>query len=161
MSDYSDIAAALASLVTPIVTPAIVHARRRWNADWATFKDQVMVTYSGETDPRVSVWMIARESVAVEPGPAFNQVQRTHKMLVFGALSFDDGDDTYTRFQDTVDALLVALTKPKTLSLGDAILYGVGPPSARTIGEEALGSILCHVAEIELDVVTVAGVTYT
>lgn len=160
MSDFSDIAAALVSLITPVVTPAIVHARRRWNADWSIFKDHVLVTYAGETDPRVSVWMVSRESVASEPGSSFGKVQRTHRMVVLGALGFDDGDDTYTRFQDTVDALMVALDKAKTLSLNDSVLYSIGPSSARTIGEESLGSVLCHVAEIEVEVVTVNAVAY-
>ena len=161
MSDFSDIATSLVALITPVVTPALVHARRRWNADWPRYKDAVMVTYSGETDPRVSVWMVSRESVASEPGSAFGQIQRTHRMVILGALGFDDADDTYTRFQDTVDALLVALDKAKTLSLNDSTLYGIGPSSARTIGEESLGSLLCHVAEIEVEVVTVNSVAYT
>lgn len=159
MSSYTSIAAALKTLLEAIPNIGQVHAYRRWNADWSTYLDHTKTTLSGEN--QVRVWMVTRESLTSSFEDSFRQARHTHSMVIVGALGLNDSDDTYTKFQELLDLVVAALDAKRDLSASDIIDYSIGAASVRTIGEEALGSVLCHVAEIEVSVITLSPVTFS
>ena len=158
MSQFSDIAGALSTIVTAVTNVGQVHARRRWDADWSRFLNQFKATISGKV--QVRAWMVTREGWAGEPGDSFGEVQRQHRMLLVGALGVEDASDTETTFQGLIESICDAIDARKDLGLSAVVDYSVGPCSVRTIGVEPVGSVLCHVCEIEIPVTTVQTVAY-
>lgn len=158
MSQFSDIATAMGAIVSGVTDAGQVHQRRRWAADWSRFLNEFKTTVSGKT--QIRTWMVTRESWQAEPGEAFGEVKRTHRFLIVGALGFEDASNTETTFQALVESVCTAVDARKDLGLAYVTDYSVGPCSVRTITAEQLGSVLCHVTEIEVPVETVQTVSY-
>lgn len=158
MSTFSDIASALSTIVAGVTNSGQVHARRRWDADWSRFLNQFKATIGGKV--QIRTWMVTREGWAAEPGEGFAEVQRTHRMLLVGALGVEDASDTETTFQGLIESVCDAIDARRDLGLASVTDYSVGPCSVRTIAIEPVGSVLCHVCEIEIPVTTVQAVSY-
>jgi len=158
MSQFSDIAGALSTIVSAVANTGQVHARRRWDADWSKFLNQFKSTISGKA--QVRAWMVTREGWSADPGDSFGEVQRIHRMLLVGALGVEDASDTETTFQALIEAICDAIDTRRDLGLSAVTDYSVGPCSVRTIGIEPVGAVLCHVCEIEIPVTTVQTVAY-
>ena len=159
MSQFSDVATALGTIVGAVTNVGQVHQRRRWNADWSKFLNQFKATISGKV--QIRTWMITREGWQAEPGDAFGEVKRTHQFLIVGALGLEDASDTETTFQALVEAVCDAVDARTDLGLAYVTDYSVGPCTVRTISAEQLGSVLCHVCEILVEVQTEQAVSYT
>jgi len=157
VSDFSDIASALRTAMLTISGIGVVHAYQRWSNTWSDYLDLVDATVPAD---EVKFWMIRRERVSSEPDE-MGGVQRTHAMVVAGAMALDDSANTYATFQDYIESVIETLGSKKDLGLAAVIDYGVGPCSARTIAEEMVGDVLCHVTEIEVPVVTSEAVVYS
>lgn len=159
MTDFDDIATALETALDTVANIGTTHAFQRWSNNWSDFLDRAEATVSSVD--QIRFWMIARERVDAEPGEAFGQVRRTHRMVIIGALGVKDSSNTYTTFQQLVDTILNTLDAKKDLGLAQVIDYGVGPCSVRTLSEEPVGGVLCHVCEIEVPVVTEHAITFS
>lgn len=159
MSQFSDIASALGTIVGGVTNVGQVHQRRRWSADWSKFLNQFKATIGGKA--QVRAWMVTRESWQAEPGDAFGEVRRRHVFLIVGALGFEDASDTETTFQALVEAVCDAVDARKDLGLAYVTDYSVGPCSLRTLTAEQLGSVLCHVCEISVEIETTQQVSYS
>lgn len=158
MSQFSDIAAAMGVIVAGVTNAGQVHQRRRWDADWSRFLNQFKATIGGKV--QIRTWMVTREGWQAESGDAFGEVKRTQRFLIVGALGMEDASDTETTFQALIESVCDAIDARKDLGLSYVTDYSVGPCSVRTIAAEALGSVLCHVCEIEVPIETVQTVSY-
>lgn len=157
MSEYDDISAALKAVIQGVANTGVVHSYRRWSNNWSDYLDLVDSTVPAN---EVRFWMVSRDGVDGE-SMEFGAIQRTHRMVVQGAMALDDSAATAATFQGLVDSVMEALDTKRDLGLSYVVDYGVGPCSARTIGEEALGDVLCHVVEISVPVVTLNTVVYS
>ena len=158
MSTYDSLATALAAALNTISNIGTVHALQRWSNNWADFLDISEATITSQD--QIRFWMITRERVDAEPGEAFGLIRRTHRMVIIGALGVSDAATTYTTFQQLVDTVMDTVDKKRDLGVTSVLDYGVGPASVRTLAEEAVGVVFCHVCEIEVPVVTVHMIAY-
>jgi hypothetical protein len=160
MSRYTDIAGAIATILAAIPNIGVVHARQRYANTLSGYLDLTEAQVAGVD--QIRFWMVRRESVAARPDDeAYGMVDNTHRMVISGAQGLSEAANTHDTFQGLIDEIMAALDSRKDLGLSYVVDYGVGPCSARTIGEEAVGGVLCHVVEIEVPVVTRRTVTYS
>lgn len=159
MSQYSDIASAIATAVGAVSDVGVVHQYPRWATEWPSLLDQLKTTVSGTVQLRG--WMLAREGVEAGPGEAYSQVARQHRFVLVGVLGHDDATNTYATMQALAESVCDALDNRRDFSLSAVLDYSIGPCSIRSFETEMFGPALAHVVEIVVPVETVHAVTYS
>ncbi|MFQ5896242.1 MAG: hypothetical protein ACE5JJ_10590 [Nitrospinota bacterium] len=99
---------------------------------------------------RLHFWSITRERTAERPF-ASGQVERAHGMLIraFYALDEDAASPSEKTFQDLLEAAASALRSSPTLN---GAAESSGPPQVRLVDWRLFSDVLCHYAEMALEV---------
>ena len=150
MTTYSDLNAAIVAQLGGVTNIGAVHAYSRYIADWPTFLDQFKETVGGVEQIRGWFVTLANPAITNEPS-AFRQRTRTYRFLITGILGVKDASATESTFIGLVEAVLDALDDETTLGVSGVVVGGFSP-ECRIVELRQFGSVLCHVAEIGLDV---------
>lgn len=126
-----------------------VYNRMRNLADDSVKKDEL-----SDTDGRIHVWMVTRESSRWQD-LAQNQVtnQRRDQLVIHGFYAVRDSDDSEAAFDALIESVMTAINADRRASskLGDTVANGE-PPSLRLQDHRMYANTLCHHAEIVLPV---------
>ena len=152
MTMYTSLRTALATLLETVPDVGEVHNRERFVVDPSKFLDLFKTEIGGTT--QIRAWLILRESVQPIDETVFGEVRHRHLFVLRGILGFQDSADTYGTLQALVDAILALLDNQTTLSVSGVIVRGIGPCTLRSFEAGQFGSVLAHVAEIEVPIET-------
>jgi hypothetical protein len=151
MTVYSDLRSALVTIMEAITDVGQVHNRPRYNADMSRFLEHFKSTVDGV--PQIRGWMLLREAAPLaRERDVFGEVARLQGFVWVGVQSLIDGSDSYGAFQALCDTVMAAFDDETTLGVSGVVVDAVGPCALRSFEEQQLGSVLCHVAEIEVPV---------
>lgn len=137
---YAAIRDYLKDQLTTIPGIGMVHTYDRWAADWA----DLLKLYT--TNDRVQGWHITRKATA-ESWDNLPTVNRNHTYEMVGIYALNDAAASEKTFQELVEKVMGLLRFDFTLG-GNCLL--VGPLNLKTLEPRVFGSVLCHVAVIEL-----------
>lgn len=155
MTMYGSLRDALATLLATVTDVGQVHNRERFVVDPSKFLDMFKATIGGTV--QVRAWLILRESMQPDDTYAgFGEVGHRHTFVLRGFLGFQDSADTYGTLQALVDTIIALLDNQTTLSVSGTVVRGIGPCALRSFEVGQFGSVLAHVAEIEVPIETVS-----
>lgn len=152
MTTYTSLRTALVTLLETVTDVGLVHNRERFVVDPSKFLDMFKTTISGTT--QIRAWLILRESMQPDTDTVFGEARQRHVFVLRGILGFQDSADTYGTLQALVDTIIALLDNQTTLSVSGTIVRGIGPCSLRSFEVGQFGSVLAHVAEIEVPIET-------
>jgi len=140
----NDIIATVADMLAAVegVGPN-VHARIRWGADEAKFKELF------QDDGKILGWTVTREATTATDlvGVTIDK----HAIVIRGYLSLSDADATETTFQDLVETIRDAFNQNRRLRVaGISKAAFTSRVSVRTVEHRMFGGYLCHYAELVL-----------
>ncbi len=128
----------------------IVHDYERYCKDMTTFLNLF------KTDDNLfHGWMISRSAMTSEQSSR-TQTRRTHRYKILGIYALDDSAASEKIFQAIIESIINAFDADADLG---GICAGAAPMRAETIDNRIFGNVLCHYAELYLDVPESA--TYT
>lgn len=152
MTTYTSLRTALVTLLETVADVGMVHGRERFVVDPSKFLDMFKTTISGTT--QIRAWLILRESMQPDTDTVFGEARQRHVFVLRGILGFQDSADTYGTLQALTDTIIALLDNQTTLSVSGTIVRGIGPCSLRSFEVGQFGSVLAHVAEIEVPIET-------
>ena len=115
---------------------------RNWQTE-KQFRDGAK-TPSGE----IQFWFLTREATEAEDlGPQFTT--RRHTVAVHGYYGVKDAAASETTFQQLVEDVVAALEADRKLN---QTARHCGPPQVRAVDFRILNNVLCHHAELALEV---------
>jgi len=133
----------LKTLLSGVAGIGVVHDYERWAANWTD-----LLSYY-QKNGKLNGWAITRRSTAAE-WVAEPLVERTHTFEITGIYSLKDTDASEKTFQDLIEAIDAAVRFDHTLG-GNCLV--AEPLQVETVEARMFGSILCHVAVLQLSVV--------
>jgi hypothetical protein len=139
---YTAILGYLKTKLTAVPGIGVVHDYERWAADWATLVNLYV------SNAKLNGWHVTRK-VTSEDWSALPVVERYHTFEISGIYALKDADASEKTFQSLVEAVMSALRHDYTLG-GNCLK--AGPQKLATVETRMFGSVLCHVAVIELPV---------
>ena len=154
MTMYTSLRTALATLLATVTDVGMVHNRERFVVDPAAFLDMFKTTIGGTV--QIRAWLILRESMQPVEDTVFGESRHRHVFVLRGFLGFQDSADTYGTLQALIDTIIALLDNQTTLSVSGVIVRGIGPCALRSFEVGQFGSVLAHVAEIEVPIETMA-----
>lgn len=154
MTTYTSLRTALATLLATVTDVGTVHNRERFVVDPSAFLDMFKATIGGTV--QIRAWLILRESMQPIEDTAFGESRHRHVFVLRGFLGFQDSADTYGTLQALIDTIIALLDNQTTLSVSGVIVRGIGPCALRSFEVGQFGSVLAHVAEIEVPIETMA-----
>jgi hypothetical protein len=152
MTTYTSLRTALVTLLETVTDVGMVHGRERFVVDPSKFLDMFKTTISGTV--QIRAWLILRESMQPIEDTVFGESRQRHVFVLRGILGFQDSADTYGTLQALVDTIIALLDNQTTLSVSGTIVRRIGPCSLRSFEVGQFGSVLAHVAEIEVPIDT-------
>lgn len=152
MTMYTSLRTALATLLGTVTDIGVVHNRERFVVDPSSFLDMFKATISGT--PQIRAWLILRESMQPIEDTVFGEARHRHIFVLRGILGFQDSTDTYGKLQGLCDTVVALLNNQTTLSVSGVVVRGIGPCALRSFEVGQFGSVLAHVAEIEVPIDT-------
>ncbi len=153
MTSYSSLRPALVTALNTVTNIGMVQNRERFIVDLSKYLNMFSVTIGGVR--QVRGWMVLRETCVPVYDTAFGEQRRRHGFLLYGILGFSDNTDTYGTMQTLCDEVMAVMDNQTTLNSTPGILVrAVGPCSLRSFRSEQFGSVLCHVAEIDVPIET-------
>lgn len=123
-----------------------VYDYERWAVDWATFIN-LFKTRVGTTD-QIRGWEINRKAVKGKTS-AFETEESTHSYVIRGYLGLNDANETEKTFNGLVEAVRDAFRDHPTLNAAAEYHGGI---QAEVIEPRMFGGVLCHYAELVLEV---------
>lgn len=147
-----EIREALYKLLATTPNTGVVHRYRRYARDWKDVLDNLRVEIDGKV--QIRGWMIGR-SVAtagslLEP-QTFDEVSRAYTFELIGVAQVEDEVASELTFEDVVEDVMTALEDSNDL-YGVAVSGGVSQPRLQTFAVRAFTGVLCHYAEISVDI---------
>lgn len=150
MTAYTDLRAAIKTVLDGISGIGMTHNRERFSADPSTYLDLFNTTISSVS--QIRAWVIHRESVSPIESPVFGEDLREHMFVLRGYQGFNDANDTYGTFQALCDTVMATLDNQTTLGVTGVTVRSVGPCSLRSFGAAQFGTVLVHAAEIAVPI---------
>lgn len=147
MSD-STLRAQLKNIMSGITGVGKVHDYERFTADTAKF----LSFFKDETSKKIFGWEMTREGVKHER--ITQKIKATHSFVIKGYYGLKDDAATEKTFNAVVDLIGQAFIDTKIPGS-----QGHSLPQVSTIGARSFGGVLCHYAEIRLDVSEIVEVT--
>ena len=144
MSNYAAIKTALTAAVSAVSSTGVVYPRKRWAPDWKSF---IEVFRDPDDHDRINGWCVSRMA-SPETYLQNRESERKHRFLIRGYYGLCDADDTETIFDGIVEDVCDALRGNYDLGGACEMLYA---PTTLKIEERRFGSILCHVADIQIE----------
>src|SRR4030042_3344011 len=133
------------SILSGVADIGKVYDYERWANDWATFINLFKTTVGGVD--QIRGWEISRGSVKDEGKPG--RFEATHSYAIKGYIGVKDSTATEKTFAALIEAIRAAFRTNWNLNgaaeYHDLIQVPVSEP-------RMFGSILCHYAELTLDV---------
>ena len=120
-----------------------VYPRLRWTTDQLKFKEAFKTT-----SDVVNAWMITRFKTTAEHVNS-DQISRRHSFKIVGVYGFNDEDATEDTFQALVEAVVTKFNADR--DLGGAA-FDSGPMQVETVEFRMFSGVLCHYAELTLEV---------
>lgn len=120
-----------------------VHEYIRLAKDWGT----VLARFK-DSHNKINSWMITREATPGEEDTR-DSFERIHHMKLIGVYGVQDSAATELTFQDLVEAIVAALHADTELG---GTTYRSGPVQVATVEHRMFGAVLCHYAELRVDV---------
>ena len=143
------------TVVAAVTNIGGVHDYERWSDDWSAFLTQHKVTISSVD--QIRTWLIGYRGFpeSVTDGQ-FNIVPgaRRHRFMIFGFLGLDDSAGTEKTFSALAEAVCDALDGDNGaggLHNPASFLYA-HPAMLVTVDMRVYGDVLCHYAEIQMEV---------
>ena len=150
MTTYTSLRTALATLLETVPNIGQVHDRERFVVAPSEFLNMFKTTIDGTQ--QIRAWLILRESTRPSDYLVFGEMSQRHTFVLRGILGFQDSADTYGTLQALTDTIIALLDNQTTLSVSGTIVRGIGPCSLRSFEVGQFGSVLAHVAEIEVPI---------
>lgn len=120
-----------------------VYDYKRYCKDWKTYKNLFKKGY------QINTWEITRPSFEYIVHGSDSCQRKTHNFLIRGFRALDDSLASEKTFQDLVEIVANSFRdKPKLNNTAEVVNV---PIVGRTF-EDFLGSVLCHVCEIEVNI---------
>ena len=146
----SAIRAQIYSILNNVTNAGKVYDYERWAADWEKFISLFKATISGSD--QIRGWEIGRQSMAeknagVGGGSAGNE--KTHTFVIHGYLGLNDAGATEKTFNSLIEAVGDAFRTNLTLN---GSCWGHGFIQVRIVEARMFGSVICHYAELSLEV---------
>jgi hypothetical protein len=131
------------ALIESVPDTGIVHQYERWTADWGKF-----ITLFKATSGEILGWEISRSAA---PGIYLNTVEEqiNHRYLIRGYMGLQDATETELSFNEKIEAIRDAFRSDMTLGGMNELPVGF---DCRLIEPRSFGSVLCHYAEIIIEV---------
>jgi hypothetical protein len=144
---YSDIRDKLKMVVSAVAGTGKVHDYQRLAGTDKEFIDLFT------TNKVVNGWQITRRATPNN----FKDSEELDGQLMESVYDFrlegfqgiDDAAASEKTFQDVVEAVADALARDETLQAGD---YNIGAPQILDVSPRIFGHVLCHVAEIQIQI---------
>lgn len=150
MTKYTDLRTGIKAILDGITDIGTTHNRERFVVDPSAYLDMFKTTIGGTV--QIRAWLILRESVTPIEDRAFGEDRRRHLFVLRGYLGFQDSTDTYGTMQALCDTIMATFDNLTTLSVGGVIVRQIGPCTMRSFETGQFGSVLAHVAEIEVPI---------
>lgn len=154
MTFYESLRTAIKAELDAVPDIGQTHSRERFVVDPSAYLDMFKATISGTA--QIRAWLILRESVTPVDDRTFGEDRRRHLFVLRGYLGFQDSSDTYGTMQALCDTIMARFDNLTTLSVSGVIVRAIGPTTLRSFDTGQFGSVLCHLAEIELPIETMA-----
>lgn len=143
-AEYTQITDILKTTISQVANTGIIHSYQRNINDQQRFEKYCFDKASG----RISSWMISRESMGdIQASNVANT--RVHSYVLRGYMGVNDDNQTELIFQRSIDAIANAFTPQGSLS---STVELIRPVQARQIAFVELHGVLCHYAELAIDV---------
>lgn len=152
MTQYTDLRAAIVTVLDGVSGIGEVHNRERFVVNPSEYLDMFKASIGGVT--QIRAWLVLRERADVVPDTVFGETRRRHLFVLTGLQGFQDSADTYGTLQGLCDSVMAAFDDQTTLGVSGVVVRAVGPCTLRTFDAVQFGSVLCHRAEIELPIET-------
>lgn len=154
MTMYDSLNAAIVGVLEGISGVGTVHNRLRYVSNPSAYLDLF------KSDGTINAWLVTRESVQVIPEGIFGEARERHVFVLQGFRAFVDSDSSYTTMQALCDTVRATFNNQTTLGVSGVIVRGIGPCAMRSFETGQFGSVLCHLAQIEvpIDTLTALGV---
>jgi hypothetical protein len=141
---YVTIVDIIKAMLSAVDNTGIVHTYQRNINDPVVFK---MLCYDTANE-RISSWMISRESVS-DFQSANSANTRTYPFVLRGYMGVSDAKETELIFQQSINDIADAFTPQGSLR---SVVELTRPIQARTIAYLELHGVLCHYAELTMEV---------
>jgi hypothetical protein len=145
---YTDIRSAIVTRLEAVSNIGLVHNRGRFASQWDAFFGFFKSTIGGTA--QIRGWQVRRESARVLEERPFGDVRREHLFILEGIQGLKDGSDTAGTFQALCDTVMATFDDESTMGVTGVIR--TGPCSLRSFEDVQFGSVLVHLAEIEVPV---------
>lgn len=143
-AEYTQITDILKTTISKVANTGIIHGYQRNINDPEKFKTLCF----DKENSRISSWMISRESMGdIQASNIANT--RVHSYVLRGYMGVNDDNQTELIFQKSIDAIADAFTPQG--SLGSTVEL-IRPVQARQVAFVELHGVLCHYAELTIDV---------
>lgn len=149
---YETILAKIKSEIEEITDIGVVHDYQRYSKDWTTF----LSLYRPNGETYIRGWDITRNATAEIYDDVNTTSRRTYSFLIRGWAQLDDSNTSEKTFQglleDICDKFRGQLKLDNTANLAGAVQIIL-------VEQRQLGSVLCHYAEMTLEIMETK--TYT
>jgi hypothetical protein len=135
------------TILNAVTNVGKVYDYERWTADWTTFINLFKTTISGID--QIRGWEIGRRS-AKEERQTLGANDRDHTFIIRGYLGLNDAAATEKTMNNLVEAIAAAFRA--NLTLNGAAVQGHDYLQIDLIEARTFGSVLCHYAELRLNV---------
>lgn len=139
-----DIIAEVNTILSAVAGIGKVHDYERWVADEAGFRTLFLAA-----DGRLHGWTITREQSPARDKNV-HAAERTHRIVLRGYMALKDDAASEKTFQDLVEAVFAAFLANRKLN--NKAIWSA-PVSVRVVQHRRFGGVLCHYAELVLDVI--------
>lgn len=131
------------AVIESVPNMGIVHTYERWAADWVKF----IALFKAPTG-EILGWEISKGAA---PGTYLNTVEEevSHKYLIRGYMGLQDAAETELLFNEKIEAMRDAFRSDMTLGGLNELPKGF---DCRLIEPRSFGSVLCHYAEIIIEI---------
>ncbi len=141
MSDAS-LRAQIKTLMEEVPGAGVIHDYERWTADQSAF----LTMFRDEATKKIMGWEITRDAVPrVERLGAKYKI--THSYRIKGYYGLKDADESEKSFGPIIDAIILKFI---TTQIPGSSLHTL--PKVEAIGARQFGNVLCHHAEISIEV---------
>ncbi|NQV14509.1 hypothetical protein HQ531_03550 [bacterium] len=144
---YSAILALLNTIISGVAGTGKVHDYQRL----ARTEQEFITLFT--TDSVVNGWQITRRSTAnsFEDSEELDGtlMESVYEYIMTGFYGIDDAAATEKTFQNIVEAVSDALANDETMK---AAGYNTGEPQILVVEPRAFGPVLCHVAEVSIQI---------
>ncbi len=131
-----------------------IHDHEVWSTTWEGYVDAFTTEVDGQ--PQVRSWEVLRRSTDTEWFSFMKTVKRVYRFTLLGHQGLQEGQNSEIEFQDLCDRLMDYLDgQPDIPGVSEFVIQ---PTQLRDFATAPFGSVLCHHAEIEVNIEVIKSV---